>query len=628
MSIIHVLPDILVKKIAAGEVIERPASVIKEIMENAIDAGATRVSVHVEDGGKALMRVSDDGCGMLADDLRLAITPHATSKLAEEEDLYHIGSLGFRGEALASIGSISRVTIRSRPHEISEGAEIVVEAEEVHANRAAGCPAGTTVEVRDLFFNVPARRKFLRNSGTEFGHINTQFARIALAHPDVGFELHNNGKSVHNLPAGQSPVERISRFYSRELGDDMIAFERRTEGIEIVGFAGQPSGARSSGNWQFSFLNRRFIRDKFIQHAIKEAYRGLIDPRRFPVVFLFISVNPATVDVNVHPTKMEVRWQDSGTIHREVLSSLREALGSADLTPTFDPQSTSRPPVDPAQQDAIRRQFADQFKSMTPSQPSLAFGPDAQARSGSTSRPPMHPSSGNPAQGMDMWEQVYGQRDASHDPDQTIAAMDQPYAVAGPDVVIPHSVKGAIQLHNTYLVCETDEGMMIIDQHALHERIMFEQLRDRMTRGPLESQRLLLPETLSVSASALAVLESEPELLNRLGFEVSRFGSDAVALQAIPSILRDRDATEFFRDFLDRLSSKTGDEPAESFIYDILSMMACKAAVKAGDPLTPEEIESLLAQKDLVEKSSNCPHGRPTTLRLTVRDLERQFKRT
>ncbi|MCH7526492.1 MAG: DNA mismatch repair endonuclease MutL [Planctomycetes bacterium] len=640
MPSIHVLSDALVKKIAAGEVLERPASAVKELMENAVDAGATHVRVEVKDGGKALIRVTDDGCGMSPDDLRLAVTPHATSKVVHEDDLYRIASLGFRGEALASIGAVSRLQLRARTHESDEGAEIVVVGEQVETNRAAGCAAGTSVEVRDLFFNVPARRKFLRTPSTEYGYINTQFTRIALSHPSVAMELVNNGRVVHRLAGGSSIRERIGKLFSSDLSDALIEFKRgETERgkLAIEGYACPPADSRSSSNWQYTFLNRRFIRDRFLQHAIKEAYRGLMEHNRFAVVFLFLSIDPELVDVNVHPTKIEVRWQDSGMIHSQVLSALREALSQADLTPALDTERAGhrplRSPPDPEEQARLRQAFIEDLKQapritgLSAIDPGLVRHPQGVTLHGEASgvsRGTEDPSLALGARLKDAWHELY--RDTSPTRDDATRGCDGVRDERGP---LTHgTARRAIQVHNTYLVCETEEGMVIIDQHALHERIIYDQLKQRITAGKLESQRLLLPETLNVTPAQMAVLETQAELLDQLGLEIAPFGRDAVAIHSFPALLKDTDTVAFVRDLLDKLEEQGNQPHTEVLIHEVLDMMSCKAAVKAGDPLTPEEIDALISRKELVEKSSNCPHGRPTTLRLTVKDLERQFKRT
>jgi len=318
------LPPLLVNKIAAGEVVERPASVVRELLDNAVDAGAPRIAVTIEDGGKRLIRVTDDGCGMTAEELELAVTPHATSKIHEEDDLYNVLSLGFRGEALASISSVSRTRIVSRTADANEAREIRVEGPESRTACATGSPPGTTVEVRDLFFNVPARRKFLRATSTESGHIHEHFARTALAFPSITFDLTNNGRSIHRLPPCEERGARIARLYGEELANDLLLAVRDERGVRIEAYLAPPARSRATAQWQYTFVNSRYIRDKYVQHAVKEAYRGLIEHNRHAVAFLFITIDPTRVDVNVHPTKTEVRWAESNLIHSQVLSLVKE----------------------------------------------------------------------------------------------------------------------------------------------------------------------------------------------------------------------------------------------------------------------------------------------------------------
>jgi len=651
MSRIKVLPDLLVNKIAAGEVIERPASVVKELVENAIDAGAEHVAVHIEDGGRQLIRVADDGLGMSAEDLRLAVTPHATSKITCEDDLYHIATLGFRGEALASIGAVSHLRIVSRPRDAIEGAEIVVAAERIEAASAAGCGPGTTVEVRDLFFNVPARRKFLKATATEVGHINEQIARIALAHRAVGFEVVNNQRTTQRLTGGADIRDRIAALFGEDLGEGLIHIERGDRGLHIEGYAAPPAKSRSTPAGQYVLLNGRFIRDRFVQHAVREAYRGLMEPTRHPVVFLFLTIDPALVDVNVHPTKIEVRWQDSNLVHSQVLSALRDVFLRSDLTPALHAHAergvfpTRR--VESPDAEQVRRDAAEFFKSMTPatSGGTGSFGgTGGSCGTGGADRLSEYsaPSALRPADvAPHVWDALYGRIEAQSPGESAGRASADSTNASEPapgDRDLANSLADgaghlrfnsrALQVHNTYLVVETDEGIVIVDQHALHERIMYDMLRRQFTAGPLESQRLLLPETFTATPRELALLAEHADLLHRLGIEAEPFGRDAIAVQAFPSILKDTDAAAFLRDLLDRLAEKGAEQThAEEVIHDVLDMMSCKAAVKAGDPLTPQEIDALLAQKSAVEKSSNCPHGRPTTLRLTLRDLEKQFKR-
>ncbi len=623
---IRILPDLLVNKIAAGEVVERPASVVKELVENSIDASPTRISVTVEEGGRQLIRVTDDGSGMSPEELRLAVTPHATSKVLEEEDLYSIRTMGFRGEALASIAAVSKLRIVSRPIGQTEGHEIRVAGDAVETSQAVGCAEGTSAEVRDLFFNVPARRKFLRTASTELGHITEVFARAALALPQMGFELTVNRRVVHQLPPNTDRRQRIGAFYGAELAAAVLAVSRNERGVGLEAYAAPPSYSRATSQWQYLFVNGRCIRDRFIQHAVKEAYRGLMEPNRHGVVFLFLTVDPRTVDVNVHPTKIEVRWADSGLIHSQVLSALRETFQRAELTPRLRTGPNAEP-LSESQQDRVRQELADLLKSTPPMHGPV---PSAAAHAGSAGglRAGFLPGSGG-SDPLGAWQSLYGRPDAT--PLDPSAAVDAGFPRGETDPSrLPDSAMRprAVQMHNLYLVAETEEGIVIVDQHALHERIMYEQLCARIATGPLEAQRLLLPETMRVTPEQMSLLEGHADLFERLGIEITPFGRDSVAVQSFPALMKDTDVTPFLHDLLDRLAQQPAGTTTEVVIHKVLDLMACKAAVKAGDVLTDSEIEALMRQRHLVEKSSSCPHGRPTMLRLTKADLNRQFKRT
>ena len=620
---IRVLPDPLVNKIAAGEVVERPASVVKELIDNAVDAGAHRIAVTIENGGSQLIRVTDDGCGMSLEELHLAVAPHATSKIVTEQDLYSIATMGFRGEALASVSSVSKLRLVSRRPGANEGNEVRVVGERVESSQTAGCPVGTTVEVRDLFFNVPARRRFLRSVSTEAGHINEHFARAALAWPKIAFELTNNRRVMQNLPPCGSLLERITKFYGAELASALMHVERNERGVGIDAYTAPPARSRATTQWQYTYINGRWIRDRYIHHAIKEAYRGLMEPNRHGVVFLFLTMDPSLVDVNVHPTKIEVRWADSNLIHSQVLSTLRETLRRCDLTPALQTER-AREPVSPAEQERMRRELATVLKSASPIQPSTGGGRDAGsfARAGGSGLTDRCDSPTPSTDPTETWRSLYGrpqEPSSPDDPDRPPVPMH-----GTPPGLRPR----AVQMHNLYLVAETDDGIVIVDQHALHERVIYEQLRERLTAGTLESQRLLLPETLNVTPGQMSLLTSNADLLERLGIEVTGFGTDSVAVHAFPSMLKDTDVVSFMRDLLDHLAQQPAGTSTEEIIHEILDMMACKAAVKAGDALTEEEIDALMRQRNLIERSSSCPHGRPTMLRLTKADLARQFKRT
>ena len=590
---IQQLPVSLVNRIAAGEVIERPASVVKELVENSLDAGATQILVEIEDGGRELIRITDDGGGIPASELPLAFAEHATSKITSDDDLFRIATMGFRGEALASIGSVSHARILSRTADSDAAYEITNHGGKVSDVQAAAGNVGTTVDIRHLFFNTPARRKFLKGASTEFGHISDMLLRLALPYPQVAFKLLHNGRSVLDLP-GTTESDRLLTAWPSEFRDQSLPIVARDAEMNIRGIVGPPEFARPTGKYQFFYLNGRHVRDRFMQHASREAFRGLIEPGRYPACVLMLTVPPGDVDVNVHPTKVEVRFKDGGRIHGLVMSAIRERLLQSDLTPPAVPFRADVQAVLPSpMQPGLREKLADFFRGTMP----VANGPSPLPI-------PTVPQD---------------------------APVLMPLPSLAPTATSPISMppkSSVIQLHNSYLVAETSDGMIIIDQHALHERVMYEELRQRMLRGPLESQRLLIPATVAVSSRQMALLDPLQPLLQRLGMEISIFGPTTLAVQAFPSFLSKLDPAIFVRELLERGEQELLDLHEEEILHEILDMMACKAAVKAGDPLSPGEIEALLNKRELIERSSNCPHGRPTTLRLTLHDLEKQFKRT
>jgi len=602
---IHQLSESLVNRIAAGEVIERPASVVKELVENAIDAGATQITVEAQDGGRELIRVIDNGQGIPPADLPLAFAPHATSKITCDDDLFRIATMGFRGEALASIGAVSHARILSRTPEAEAAYEILNRGGAVSDPQAAGGNAGTTIEVRNLFFNTPARRKFLKGASTEYSHIAETLLRIALPHPRISFKLLHNGRTTLDLPAA-ADEERLLTAWPDEFREQRLGLDVRDGEIRVRGLVGLPECARPTQKYQYLYLNGRSIRDRFLQHALREAYRGLTEPGRHPAAILLLHVPPQDVDVNVHPTKTEVRFRDSGRLHGLVLSAVREKLLGSDLTPA----AIGTPP-DPEFRQDMRAKLAAFFKQLPPA---IA----APAIPGAT-LPPLPSGEGRGEGDFD-----FRNAPLPNLPGGEGTGGEAHTSMEGAEAKLPP----AIQFHNSYLVAESNDGLLIIDQHALHERIMYEDLRARLSRGPLESQRMLLPAVVAASARQVALLDQIQPLLQRLGIEVTAFGPDTVAVQSFPTFLHKLDPAAFVQELLERGEQELLDLHDEELLHEVLDMMACKAAVKAGDPLTPQEIEALLARRELVERSSNCPHGRPTTLRLSLRDLEKQFKRT
>jgi DNA mismatch repair protein MutL len=596
---IHQLSPSLVNRIAAGEVIERPAAVVKELVENAIDAGATSIIVEAEDGGRELIRVVDDGSGIAAADLPLAFASHATSKLTDDEDLFRISTMGFRGEALASIGSVSHARILSRTVDSDAAYEIFDRGGAISDPQAAAGNVGTTVEIRNLFFNTPARRKFIKGSATEFGHISETLLRIALPYPQIAFKLLHNGRTSLDLPRGTAE-QRLLAAWPEDFQELRLPVEFRDAEIRLRGMIGLPELARPTTRYQYLYLNGRHIRDRSVQHALREAFRGLTEPGRHPAAVLLLEIPPQDVDVNVHPTKIEVRFRDSGRIHGLVTAAVREKLLGSDLAPSAVPiraDGLDAPRLE------MREKLAEFFRQLP-------------AEAASSSQTEFE----RPTSNVEL--------PTSKEKPPIVSSVQSSTFDVGRSTFASLSNAPAIQLHNSYLIAQSDDGLIIIDQHALHERIMYEELLARITRGPLESQRLLIPLVFPASSRQIALLDQIRPLLDRIGIEASAFGPDSVGVQAFPSFLEKLDPATFVRELLERGEQELLDMNGEEVLHEILDMMACKAAVKAGDPLTPGEIEALLARRELVERSSNCPHGRPTTLRLSLRDLEKQFKRT
>jgi len=576
VGIIQKLPQIVINKIAAGEVIERPASVVKELVENAIDAGASFIDVTLEQGGKKLIRVADNGSGISAEDLEMAVESHATSKLRDSDDLFFVTTMGFRGEALPSIAAVSHLRIVTRLHDVAEGSQIEVRGADVSPVRAAGCPEGTTVEVRNLFFNVPARRKFLRTDTTELGHVTDQLTKMALAFPSIHFRLTHGSRQLFDAPPETDRARRLEKFFGRGLCDSLIPVDSGRGPLSLTGFVAAPSETRASGKMQFVFLNGRFIRDRFVGGAIREAYKGLLPGGRQPVVFLFVQVDPREVDVNVHPSKVEVRFRNAQAVYLAVLNGVREALGSSDLRPEI-PQAAPMPSRD-----------------TPPPPPSFLQRPE-----------PERPA----AQQAQMPDDFFMTRPLPTDSDG-----------------------GAFQLHNSYIVEQQPDAIVITDQHALHERILYEQIRRRIESAKLESQRMLMPATVELGPDEVLALLGSREELERLGIVVEQFGRNVVAVQAMPAIIGECDVEEFVRDLLAAVQEGGSDGPVEQLREKLMQTISCKGAVKAGERLNAGEVRSLLQRRDQVAsggatQSSTCPHGRPVSLKLTLESLEKHFKR-
>jgi DNA mismatch repair protein MutL len=590
MPRIRQLPPHVVARIAAGEVVERPASVVKELVENAVDAGASRIDIELEQGGTELIRVADDGCGIAEDDLPLAFASHATSKLTDADDLFRVATMGFRGEALASIGGVAKVALQSRPPGRPSGAEVRCDGGDLSPVRPWNGSPGTRVEVRHLFFNVPVRKKFLKGIGTELGHACETVTRLALANPGLHLTLRHNGKLVYDVPASAGPADRVALFFGGDVRDALYAIDTGPGELRLTGFVADPACDRGNAKLQYLFVNGRWFRDRSLAHALQEAYRGLLMTGRYAVAFLFLSVPPDKVDVNVHPTKAEVRFRDGSLVYSLVRSAVKARLLKENLVPRLEASSEFRVP-------------SSEFTTANP--------------------PPV------------------ADRVPVPDPLPPMRGAPTPAAAAAPALVPEPGTRNselgtfelpppgtALQVHDAYLVLETPQGMLVIDQHALHERILYEQLRRRLRDGKLDVQRLLVPEPIDLPADQAALVLDAAPALAELGLEVSDFGGNTVLLSSYPTLLARRPPHEVLAGVVDYLVTKDRPPTKEALLNDLLATMACKAAVKAGDRLAPDEIAHLLRLRDLAEDSHHCPHGRPTSLLFSRHDLDRQFRRT
>jgi len=597
MGRIHRLPLSVVNRIAAGEVVERPASVVKELLENALDSGPTRIDVSLEQGGIGLVRVVDDGSGIEPEDLTLAVSTHATSKLRVAEDLEHIGTLGFRGEALASISEVARVVLRSRTASAGHGASIEVNGGQMGEVTPEGCALGTTVEVHQLFAHVPARRAFLRAAPTEWSHASEAFVRTALAHPSVAMTLSHNGRRVHDLVAADRWRTRVGGLYGQALADRLLEVEAHDGEISVHGLVGRPEDDVAGTRLQHLFVSGRPFRDRSILHAVQEAYRGVLLSGRQPIVFLRFELPPDMVDVNVHPAKMEVRFREPSRLYRLVLSCLRTQFLISDLrTPLV-------PPPEPLPNSAA------------PSQP-------AQRRGDS-----LAPWFGQPehAEWARPWPVAAAvDQPAGHDP--FLAARPGPDQ--RPGAAQAPAAERAVQMHNRYLIVETAEGIEVIDQHALHERVLYEALKSSVAAGNLEVQPLLIPEPVELSPADLEVVTEHAAALERAGLRIEPFGGSTVIVTSTPVLAGNTPAETLLREVVDRLAALSAGADSGMLVDEVLHSLACRAAIKAGNPLSQPEIDALVRDRHMVGTAHHCPHGRPTSLTLSRQELDRQFRRT
>ena len=587
------LPAGLANQIAAGEVVERPASAVKELVENALDAGAKRIVVTIEFGGKRLIRVEDDGEGMTAADAALAVERHATSKIARAEDLAAIATLGFRGEALPSIGSVSRLSLRTRARDAGEGVEVRVAGGGAAEVAPAGAPPGTVVEVRDLFYNVPARRKFLKSDGAETGHISRGVTQLALGFFEIGFTLISGPRTLIDCAPAASLAERFQQIYGER--PDLVEVRKEAAGIRLVGFAAALAGEAPANGPQHLFVNRRAVKDKTIAHAIGEAYRrATIKPRR-PEAHLFLEVPPQRVDVNVHPAKNEVRFLEQSLVHEVVRRALGAALGQ-EVVP----------------QVPLERPAAAVPEPRAQSIPGVLGGLGASSRWGPVT---------------DLFRREAPREDGQDMVRDSTAAAVEPAAAGDLSAMGTGPLIPLGQCRDTFIVAVDNDGIVIIDQHVAHERILFEQVMRRLTEGPVQAQRLLDPLVITLPPAGRAVLAAHAGDLARLGFEIEPFGGDSVQVAAVPSLLGRAVSEAAIRALAEDLEGLERGTGAAAALGRIAATTACHAAVKANDRLTMEKMSWLLRELRRTAYSTVCPHGRPVLLRLSRQELEKRFER-
>jgi DNA mismatch repair protein MutL len=604
VSRIHRLPVHLANQIAAGEVVERPASVVKELVENALDAGATRIAVAIELGGKKRIRVEDDGEGMSAEDAVLAVERHATSKIARPEDLGAIRTLGFRGEALPSIASVSHFVLRTRARGAGSGTAVHISGDSVTSVREVGTREGTCIEVADLFYNLPARRKFLKSDTAESTQISRLVTQFALGYPEVGWALASGSRTLLECPPAQGLAERFFQIF----GDrpDLLELRREVAGIEIHGYV---AALRESGpvrGAQNIFVNRRIVKDRTIAHAIIEAYSVATIKERSPEVHLFLRMPPDRVDVNVHPTKAEVRFLEQSLVHEVLRRALADALGRGPA-PEIQLNPDAMAPLEP--------------------RPSVIPGILAGATVGSRWAPAPYPVNrpipqAEPSPRRPAWETDADGSGVEVGTTVRGNAPGEPPGSRGPRPMIPLG-----QFRDTYIIAIDDEGIAIVDQHVAHERVLFEQVIEKLTSGRLESQRLLTPIVIELPPAQRQAVAAHAASLDRFGFDVEEFGGQSVRITAVPAVLEPAACEAAVRALADDLEGQDGTGRVEEALRRIAATMACHAAVKANDPLTPEKMHYILAELARTAYSSVCPHGRPVVLRLTRREIEKNFER-
>ncbi|PIE23273.1 MAG: DNA mismatch repair endonuclease MutL [Neptuniibacter caesariensis] len=608
MAIIKQLDNHLVNQIAAGEVIERPASIIKELLENSLDAGATKIDIQVIDGGMKSIIVRDNGKGIAEDDLPLALASHATSKIHNLYDLEHVSTMGFRGEALASVAAVSRIKITSRTPDADNAFQITNEK----VVTAAAHPVGTTIEVVDLFFNIPARKRFLKTEKTEFSHISDWFKRIAFSRPDVAFTLMHNGKVVYQWTAGADNFEAQRHqdiFGSSEQGEQTTFIDETRQGVRLWGWVGSPNIAISHAGKQYFYVNNRFIKDRLVVHAIKQAYADVLYGRRQPIFLLHIELAPEQVDVNAHPAKQEVRFHQGRLVHDFIYSTLHHALAHPKsrevVNDTANHNHTVSHQVTP-QTQPLSYQFTEHKQKTHPG-------------SVSSSTPHHHSSTGRGKLAeYQLLPSFQTQNDGTNNDKNDNEKFDNETRPLG---------RAIAQIHGIYILAENQQGLVIVDMHAAHERIVYERMKEQYHTNTIATQKLLMPYQLELSSEQLQVIEEQVQTLKKLGFVVQQGERELISILEIPAILSNRNIEQLVIEVIEQLVQFQGKKANETTINPILGNMACHAAIRANHKLSIEEMNALLRDMERTERSDQCNHGRPTWTRLTIKQLDKLFLR-
>ncbi len=648
MNTIRILPDNLANQIAAGEVVERPASVVKELVENAIDAGATRIRVETELGGRRLMRITDDGGGMSRDDALLAFERHATSKIRSVEDLGRISTLGFRGEALASIASVSRVELLTKTEEDETATRVAIEGGKIADVREAARTTGTTIAVRDLFFNTPARRKFMRSEATENFHLTSIVTHYALANPEIAFALVSNGRESINLPPARDLRERAFQLFGRDTVESLLPVTGGREFVaRISGFVSAPRERRTTRDSQYFFINGRFVRDRLVGAGLSEGFRSILPHGVYPVAFLFLDIPLEEVDVNVHPAKTEVRFRRAEAVKEVIAEAIRESLASvgiasrrSDRWSEFRREPLEREPA-PEQTRieftipetgeipiaATATAVSDDPESIIGNELTSEFpNPDSQIQNPTSHIP--HPTSEFPNPTSEF------PHPTSEFPNpaspMTLPADPALKAVKSVEVkeVAASRIRPVGQLHESFIIAVDDQGLLLIDQHVAHERILFDKFRRREESRPTESQRMLIPATFDLTPAQSAAFDLVSGELERCGFDLSRLSGRTVAVKAVPVDVAPADAANLLAEILDTIDAEKRGAARATIREDVAASLACKAAVKINMPLTMEKMQWLIDRLLFTSSPTTCPHGRPVILRLTMEDIERGFHRS